>query len=102
MIRRYKHNLLMMPLSDIIGGGGGIEPTTDTVPQPLTNLPKYASEDALTVELAMRLYVNSTFDGPSAKSPSQAAMDSIVRAKEFMRVANNMIAGLIDTRIPDE
>ena len=98
---RYKHNLLMMPLSDIIGGGG-TESTTVTVPQPLTNLPKYASEDALTVDLAMRLYVNSTFDGPNGKVPSQAAMDSIVRAREFMRVAHDMITGLIDTRVPDE
>lgn len=92
----------MAAVTDLISGGGGVEPAGTKIPQPLTNLPKYASEDALTIELAMRLYVNSTFDGPTAKAPVQAAMDSIVRAREFMRVASNMITGLIDTRIPDE
>ena len=81
----------MMPAGD--GGGGGGEVT---IPQPLIIAQKYASRNAVIVDLAMRLYMNSVFDGPNAKPATQCAYDAIVRAQDFVNAAGGMIDDIID------
>ena len=87
----YEKHQLMMPAGDGGGGGGGTE-----VPQPLIITQKYSSRNAVIVDLAMRLYMNSVFDGPNAKPSVQCAYDAIVRAQDFVDAAGGMINDIID------
>lgn len=83
----------MMPAGDTpSGGGGGTE-----VPQPLIIAQKYSSRNAVILDLAMRLYMNSVFDGPNGSKPAiQCAYDAIVRAQDFINAAGDMINDIID------
>lgn len=57
----------------------------------------YKSLDALTGELAMRLFANTNFDQSlNGKTPEQAARDAVVRATTFVGVAGGILQDLID------
>lgn len=74
-------------------GGGG------QIPQPLIvtgSTAMYPSVDALIIDLAMKLFVNTNFDDKSyGRPPQQAAMDCIVRAEEFVNVAGDRINSVV-------
>lgn len=71
------------------------------IPQPL-KIAKYSCEEAVTLEVAIRLYANCNFEktatGENPKSAHQQAMDCINRAQEFTSVANKLIQKVLKAK----